>query len=121
MEYLIPTSKLVEAQTEYAAYRIRRLRRLYYKVLFFLLFNGTYLFVYYLNLENVRFNSFISIYEVPFIWAFCLLIQFALYYADRLPLLKVWQRNLTKRYFEKYNQSIENRYLGLINKSNLYK
>lgn len=121
MEYLIPTSKLVEAQNEYAIYRIRRLRRLYYKVLFYLLFNGTYLFIYYLNLENVHFGNFISIYEVPLVWTFCLLVQFALYYADRLPLLKIWQRNLVKRYYDKYNQSTENKYLETISKFNLYK
>ncbi|WP_143077764.1 hypothetical protein [Myroides guanonis] len=121
MEYLIPTSKLVEAQNEYAIYRIRRLRRLYYKVLFYLLFNGAYLFIYYLNLENVHFGNFISIYEVPLVWTFCLLVQFALYYADRLPLLKIWQRNLVKRYYDKYNQSTENKYLETISKSNLYK
>lgn len=121
MEYLIPTSKLVEAKNEYALYRVKRLRTLYYKVLLFSLFNGTYLFVYYLNLENVHFGYFISIYEIPLVWAFCLLIQFALYYADRIPLLKIWQKNLVKRYFNKYNQSTENRYLEAISRSNLYK
>lgn len=121
MEYLIPTSKLIQAQTEYASYRIKRLRKLYYKFLFFLLFNGVYLLFYYSNIENVHFGSLISIYEVPVVWAFCLLVQFALYYADKLPLLKKWQKNLVKSYFEKYNQSTENRYLESINKTNLYK
>lgn len=121
VEYLIPTSKIVEAKHEYAAYRVKRLRKLYYRLFFCLLFNGLYLSLYYLNLDNVHFGNFISVYEMPIIWSFCILVQFAFYYADRLPLLRGWQERMITKYFEKYNKSVENSYLSAIHKSKFYK
>ena len=116
MEYLIPTSKLAEVQNDFAVYRIKRLRKLYKQLFYCVLFSGLYLILYYVDLEHVRFSNFISVYEVPVIWLFCVLIQFAFYYADRIPILKTWQSRLTQKYFIKYNQSYENRYLGKISK-----
>ncbi|MBW3520335.1 hypothetical protein [Flavobacterium sp. NKUCC04_CG] len=110
MEQSIQNSNLKSAQTLFAQSKLRRLRALYLRLALCLVGSGVLISLHYSNFENIQVAAVFSIFEIPLLWLFCVLVQFALFYADKIPFLKSWQQHLLRKTIEREQKSFENQF-----------
>ncbi len=110
MEKAIQNSNLKSAQALFAQSKLKRLKALYFRLALCLIGSGILISLHYFNFENIQVTAVFSIFEMPLLWLFCVLIQFALFYAEKLPFLKSWQQHLLQKTIERERNSFENQF-----------
>lgn len=117
MEFLVPTTKLIDAKKDFKRMRLHRLQGLYIKLMVGFIINGVFLFFAFKQpIEGVKIQSFFSHFEMPILWGFCMIIQFSLYYSHKLPLLRQWEQKQISKYVKRYTRSLKIQYTTLQNK-----
>ncbi|WP_430613054.1 hypothetical protein [Flavobacterium sp. JP2137] len=110
MKYAVNDSQVKRAQALYAQSQVKRLRRIYFRLLLALIVSAILIVLYHFQWIEIEVNAVFSIYEIPALWLFCIGVQFVLYYADRIPVLRNWQRKLLEKTLEKERHSFENQF-----------
>ncbi|MDR0227539.1 MAG: hypothetical protein LBI72_00505 [Flavobacteriaceae bacterium] len=110
--------KSPEAVVAYKSYLRKRLNGklgLFFNLTLWGLCTVMLIYHYYIGIANVKIGIQTSnynttdrfFYELPLAWLVMLIIQFAFYYAEVIPGLKVWQDRLERREFERLKKTYE--------------
>ena len=109
-------AKKVENQyIEYNRMRVRELRGLIAQLIIWGIFTSSMVYQQFGDLKGVHIgvelegykSSSRMFYELPLFWLVLLLIQFAFFYAESIPILSKWQDKLEQKEFERLKKTYE--------------